>query len=93
MQDNISPATDSQSDSLENERQQPDKRDTSPSDPNKIETQDNKINTNNYESNGFYTLELVTVKRRLRHRRSVDHSNMPNAVMSSLLAFIDQSKL
>ena len=83
--------TDVQSDSLENERHHQ-KRDTpDPADPNKNKTYLDNVETNNYESNGTYTLEHKG-KYRLRSRRSVmSYAILPDAIVTSLLTSINQS--
>ena len=81
---------------MENERQQ-DKRDTvaseGPYNPDANQTYDSNVTTNSFESSGNYNLTFVK-KYRSRNRRSViDHADLPNAVMTSLLGSINQSRL
>ena len=62
-----------------------------PQDPDDTKTFDSSMKTNYYESKGSYKLILVGQRRILR-KRSVYHVDM-NVVESSLLAFINHSKL
>ena len=51
------------------------------------------MKTNYYESKGSYTIDLVGQRRLVRRTRSVkDHLNLPDAVESSILAFINHSE-
>ena len=63
-----------------------------PQDPDNIKTYNATLKTNHYEAKGAYTLELVG-QRRLRRKRSENPVDLSNAVESSLLAFINHSKL
>ena len=86
----MSPEDDIEEDILEVEGKR--KRDIStPQDPDEIKTYDATLKTNHYESKGSYTLELVG-QRRLRRKRSENPGDLSNAVESSLLSFINQSK-
>ena len=91
-QENNSPSDDVEEDILEAEGKR--KRDaTGPADPDDIKTYDPDMKTNHYESKGSYKVDLVGQRRLLRHRRNVDHIDMSNAVVSTLLSFINQSEL
>ena len=51
------------------------------------------METNYYESKGLYTIDLVGQRRLVRRTRNVkDHLNLPDAVESSILAFINHSE-
>ena len=57
------------------------------------ESYDPNMKTNYYESKGSYTVDLVGQRRLLRRTRSVkDHLDLPEAVESSILAFINHSE-
>ena len=57
------------------------------------ESYDRDMKTNYYESKGSYTIDLVGQRRLVRRTRSVkDHLNLPDAVESSILAFINHSE-
>ena len=85
FQENVNAETDTQIDTLENEKQSNRRATTQ-------ESFDGSMTTNNYESSGSYTLKLVTTNRLLRRRRSVELFDMPLAEITSLLATINFSK-
>ena len=92
VQENNSPSDDVEEDILEAEGKR--KRDaTGPADPDDIKTYDPDMKTNHYESKGSYKVDLVGQRRLLRHRRNADHVDLSNAVVSTLLSFINQSEL
>ena len=84
--------TDTQSDSLENERQQSISKRETTNTSNETLSYDESLTTNYYESTGQYKVELVNTRRLLRHRRSVEAFNFPDVEISSLLGSINQSE-
>ena len=57
-----------------------------------VPTYDPTVNINHFEAQGSYTLDLIGQRRISRHARSTkDHLQLPEAVESNLLAFINQS--
>lgn len=61
--------------------------------PEEIKSFDPNVKMNHFEAKGSYTMELVGQLRILRHTRSIeDRLQLPEAVESTLLVFINQSK-
>ena len=58
-----------------------------------VPSYDPSVNINHFEAKGSYTLDLIGQRRVSRHARSTkDHLQLPEAVESNLLAFINNSK-
>ena len=93
-QENKTPEDDIEEDNMEAEgRRKREESMTTPNDVDEIKTYDPNMKTNHYESNGSYTLELVGQQRLLRAKRAADYVDLSEAAESTLLAFINHSKL
>ena len=90
QQENITPEDDIQEE-VEGRRKRQSM--TTTNDVDEIRTYDPNLKTNHYESQGSYTLELVGQQRLLRTKRAADYVDLSEAAESSLLAFINHSKL
>ena len=93
QQENKTPEDDIQEDNMEAEGRRKRQSMTAPNDVDEIKTYDPNMKTNHYESKGSYTLELVGQQRLLRTKRAADYVDFSEAAESTLLAFINHSKL
>ena len=94
QQENKTPEDDIQEDNMEAEgRRKREESMNTPNDVDEIKTYDPNMKTNHYESKGSYTLELVGQQRLLRTKRAADYVDLSEAAESTLLAFINHSKL
>ena len=94
QQENKTPEDDIQEDNMEAEgRRKREESMTTPNDVDDIKTYDPNMKTNHYESQGSYTLELVGQQRLLRTKRAADYVDLSEVAESTLLAFINHSKL
>ena len=93
QQENKTPEDDIEEDNMEAEGRRKRESMTAPNDVDEIKTYDPNMKTNHYESNGSYTLELVGQQRLLRTKRAADYVDFSEAAESTLLAFINHSKL
>ena len=93
QQENKTPEDDIQEDNMEAEGRRKRGSMTAPNDVDEIKTYDPNMKTNHYESKGSYTLELVGEQRLLRTKRAADYVDLSEVAESTLLAFINHSKL
>ena len=58
-------------------------------------TYDDTVDIDYFEASGTYSLDLIRQRRMLRHERSaaVNHLELPEAMESTLMAYIDLSEL
>ena len=87
------PEDDIEEDNMEAEGRKKRESMTTPNDVDGIKTYDPNMKTNHYESQGSYTLELVGQQQLLRAKRTADYVDLSEAAESTLLAFINHSKL
>ena len=91
MQKDVPKKADIEEDSLEAEAGRK-RRDVEAS-AAKVPSFDPNVDINHFEAKGSYTLDLIGQRRVSRHARSTqDHLQLPEAVESNLLAFINNSK-
>ena len=94
LQENKTPKDDIEEDNMEAVgRRKREESMTAPNDVDEIKTFDPNMKTNNYEAKGSYTLELVGQQRLLRAKRAADYVDLSEAAESTLLAFVNHSKL
>ena len=91
LQENITPEDDFEEDNLE--AQPRNRREAKLSqEPDETETYDATMETNKFESNGYYTVKLIGERRLLQQRRRRSSSDYSDTVESSLLSVINQSE-
>ena len=88
----VSPGKDVEADVLEADTDAERERRQASMDANKSPTYDGSTKMNHFEAGGSFSLTLLKQEKLQRSKRStVDHLELPEAVESSLLAFINHS--
>ena len=90
-QEDVPKKADVEEDSLEAETGR--KRRDAEASAKEVPSYDPSVDINHFEAKGSYTLDLIGERRVSRHARSTeDYLQLPEAVESNLLAFINSSK-